>query len=217
MVHMTDDPRQVVNVDDRDAEDALCLWIGRVARAHVRLDSALVGVHQTLLMPSLGEYLTNRITSTEVMMEDCRLMVSKADIPEDVRQTADEALKSCKDANKDRNRVVHDMWLPYVDEEGTAEEGARWRRLQRKSGHRDFVPPDAPTDLTFITDAWVRIVRSGHRVGAVRRSLLYVLPHFRERFHDQYGDPDDRARWLAIMQDRFTLDGRFVAEVDTPA
>ncbi|MDX6372297.1 MAG: hypothetical protein QOD98_1285, partial [Nocardioidaceae bacterium] len=89
-------------------EDELALRIGRVARAHVQIDNNLRGVHQSLTSPGLAVYLVNRITSTSVLVTDCRTMIAKAGLGPRVEGAAIATLDAVMDANVTRNRVVHD-------------------------------------------------------------------------------------------------------------
>jgi hypothetical protein len=205
-------------VEDLEPYDALCLWIGRVAQAHVHLDNRLRWVHQSLLTPSLGVYLTNQITSTEALVEDCRLMMPKADLPDHLASAAEEVFKEVRAANRVRNRVVHDMWLTAVAEQGQSGDGVRWVGLQSKRGELNSRSFDPPRDLTFASDAWNQINRVSLRVFATNWVLRMVLPFYRGAWVDEDPERYDRqvADNVAVMRDRFTLndDGSFTPHPD---
>jgi hypothetical protein len=105
---------------DRD-EDAQALRIGQVARAHVDLDIAL--------------YLAGGITSTNRLVADCRIMVSKTSIKSDLLNAGLGALSAAKVVNEERNRVVHDMWLPEIRLNSDA--APRWEVPQPQKFHSD--------------------------------------------------------------------------------
>ena len=203
-----------MTVENLEPYDALCLWIGRVAQAHVHLDNRLRRVHQSLLAPSLGVYLTNQITSTEVLVEDCRLMMPKADIPDHLMSATEEVFKEVRAANRVRNRVVHDMWLNVVTEEDQSGEGVRWWGFQHKRGELTSRSVDPPRDLTFASDAWNQINRVSVRVLATDWAMRLMLPFYRGSWGDAHPqrESEDLAVWVAVMRDRFTMndDGSFM-------
>jgi hypothetical protein len=185
------------SMDDAAAEDALCLQIGRVARAHVALDNALRRTHQTLLSPSLGVYPTNRITSTEALITDCRLMLPKADIPEGIAEGGDQVLTVASRANAARNRVVHDMWL----REPAAEGDPTWRAMRVTKGKLNPDVGETPRDLTFIAQVVGQVERAALRVSGLTWALWELLPFYK----DLRGPESDVARWVAVMENRFEL------------
>src|SRR5215218_1994571 len=92
--------------------DELCLRIGRVARAHVDIDVALRRMYVTLATPGNAVFLANNNLSTNRLVDDCRSMLANAAVDGSFRELAKGVFEAVKAANKDRNRVVHDMWLP---------------------------------------------------------------------------------------------------------
>ena len=197
-------------------EDELCLWIGRVARAHVQLDMALRSVHQTLATPGLGVHLTNRITSTSILVDDCRSMLASALLDTRVQQAAEATLQAAKDANVVRNRVVHDMWLRDVALDD--DEPPQWMVHRNVKGQLHPVEADAPRDVTFVAQATEQLARAGLRARAITWALWEVLPYFQGAMGpvpDGVGhDEDSRgelASWVAVMENRFSLhsDGSF--------
>ena len=197
------------------AEDALCLRIGRVARAHVQIDNSLRLCHQTLMTPGLGVYLTNRVVSTSVLVEDCRLMVAKSEIPEHVAAAAKSALDAAVEASKVRNRVVHDMWLRDVDDQ-TPEQAPRWtaHSIARRDRVRRVEEP--PRDLDFLDAAVDQLRRTNVRITALLWALWNVLPAFGGRTEKPDEGWAELVRWVAVMENRFDLiaDGGFRAHDD---
>lgn len=132
-----------------DPENALCLEIGRVARVHVQVDNHPRRVHQTLMTPGLGVYLTNNITSTDGLVKDCKLMLGKADVPGEVHDARQATLSDTKTANEERNRVVHDMWLRMLIE-GEEEEPPRWNVLKIAKGELASGSDTPRRDLEYV-------------------------------------------------------------------
>jgi hypothetical protein len=195
-----------------DAEDALCLRIGRVARAHTNLDNTLRRVHQTLVSPGLGVYLTSRVSSTNSLVHDCRTMLAKAGLDPDVHAAAQGALVAAKEANELRNRVVHDMWMR--EPEADQQEQPKWTTFRTIKWGMGAEASDPPRDLAFLDHAVDRLARTNLRVSGLVWALWEVLPYFQGRMgalpQDEGHDPDtvgNLSAWVALMEDRFDMEG----------
>jgi hypothetical protein len=189
-------------------EDELALRIGRVARAHVQIDNDLRRVHQSLVSPGLGVYLVNRITSTSVLVADCRAMIAKAALTPKIEAAAVATLDAVTTANATRNRVIHDMWLrePALDDAAP-----RWVGHRRAKGQLHFGPTDPPRDLAFLDAALIEMRRTSIRVAGLNWTLWDVLPFFEGGRPDGPDRGRDLLRWIAVLEDRFDLldDGAF--------
>jgi hypothetical protein len=194
-----------------DDEDELCLRIGRIARAHVAIDVALRRLYVTLASPSFAVYLANNNPSTNALVEDCRLMIVKADVSPEFRDAAFGALAAAKAANEVRNRTIHDMWLA-ADVESAGVEPKTWRTFRNQRGQLGAYAGDPPRDLTFLDEALTTMRRTGLRVQALSWALWELLPFYRG---SQGPVPDDEgherdsagqlAVWTAMIEDRFDL------------
>lgn len=186
--------------DELPPWDALHLEIGRVAQVHVRLDASLRSVYVQLASPSLAIYLVNDMTSTSALVNACRTMLRNADIPEVVRQAGLSALDSAALANTERNRVVHDRWLP--DFTGDVARPDRWN-ISRNSRGSFGATAVGMRDLQSVVDARVQIIRSEIRISTLHWALSSTLPFFRNS-----GMPES---WpiehqIAVMEDHFDID-----------
>ena len=93
-----------------EASDQLSLSIGRVCREDVFLEQSCRQLFLALVGAGLGLYL--RPASIEQLIDGCRLMLSNSGVSDRWQTAGDDALIAAKAAHKERNRVVHDMWLP---------------------------------------------------------------------------------------------------------
>ena len=171
-------PRNVHDVGKDDGlgpEDALCLRIGRVARTHVTFDQYLRAVHQLLMSPGLGAFLTNSITSSERLVEDCRKMLSKADTEPRVSE------RGCWRSRRPAGPtifVVHDMWVRDVESDSA--EPPRWNVLKHQKGGLGAHNTESPRDLQSVNEAKTEIDRTAIRVLALYEALAGTLPHWKD-------------------------------------
>ena len=170
-------------------------------------------IHRMLGMPSSAIYLTNSITSTDRLVDDCRVMISKTAASPELLAAAQAALQAAKDANKARNRVVHDMWLPAFAPDGTDMIG-HWSLMQLDKRGLGYMDPGTPKDISFAESVNAELGRAGIRVFALLWALQNVLP-----FYQGGLQAEPVADWVAIMNDRFVTnpDGSFsvLPESDT--
>ena len=169
----TNDP-----VSQLDVHDRLCLEIGRVTRSHVQLDQMLREVHQALATPGLAIYLTNGVISTDRLVENCKLMLEKVDASDEFKDAAKAALAAAKDANRERNRVVHDMWMPAIDEEGAPLPG-QWQQMHRYKGGLGWVDTGGPRDVADVRRVGEQFAFACVQVFALHWGLLKVLPFYK--------------------------------------
>jgi hypothetical protein len=191
-----------------DPSDRLALAIGRVAQAHVQLDFALRQVHQTLMSPGLGMFLSGGVLSVARLIEDIQIMLAKADLDPEILVAAKSALAAARDANEVRNRVVHDMWLPHPELQ-PVDGQVRWLTSRPQRGHLNSVSAAGSTrDLSYVADALAAQRRAQLRVLGIHWTLWEVLPFFRGSRGDA---PSNLSNWIALMTDQFDLqdDGGF--------
>jgi len=146
------------------AGDQLALGIGRVAQAHVQLDFSLRQVHQTLMSPGLGMFLSGGVVSVTRLIEDVRTRLAKADLDSGLLEAAGSALTAAKEANELRNRVVHDMWLLHPDSQ-LVDGQVQWLTSRPQKGHLNRVSHvGSLRDLTYVTEALTSQRRAQLRV-----------------------------------------------------
>lgn len=187
---------------DLPSSEALYLEIGRVAQLHVRLDSSLRQIFVQLATPSLAVYLVNDNPSTTVVVEACKTMLKHADVPDEVREAGLLALESAKEASRERNRVVHDMWLPDTEVGGDLENPLQWtvlRAARRSSGYID----GGRRDLESINSAHTQVLRSLNRLGSMRFALDATLPFYKSLGFPKQGWPLEYE--IDVMADRFEM------------
>jgi hypothetical protein len=180
--------------------DALHMEIGRIAHHHVLLDAALRGVYVALATPSAAVYLVNDTWSTAALVRACKTMIERSPAPPQVVEAGVSALEAADKANTERNRVVHDMWLPDV--EGTMPTTpVRWNltKIERGSFGRKM---DGVHDLRSLNDARFQIFRAHIRVSALQWALCESLPSWQGSGIES----GPRIDWVAVMEGRFVLD-----------
>lgn len=166
-------------------EDALTLRIGRIARAHVDLDIALRSLFRTLVFPSPAVYLADGITSTNRLVADCRTMLSKTSISSDLLKAGLGALSAAKVANEERNRVVHDMWLPEI--RMNADAAPRWEVLQPQKFHQDSPSAPVSRNLDSVESVFTTLKRVTLRLSGLDQALWMTVPHLMDELGDFLG------------------------------
>ncbi len=186
-------------VEDANPLDLLQMEIGRVAQIHVQLDHALRQVFVSLATPSPAIYLVNDRSSTESLVQACKTMLANAEVPGEVSQAGISALQAASAANVERNRVVHDMWIPeYEEPDGRS---VRWHLSKIARGAFGF-KSDGIHDLQSLKAARLQVFRAFSRVSALQWALHGTLPFYRGAGTDVAPLSD----WIAMMEDRFVLD-----------
>jgi hypothetical protein len=183
--------------DELPAWDALYREIGRVAQAHVQLDMSVRNVFVKLAMPSLAVYLVNDSASTAAVVDSCRTMLRRVEGTEQLLSAGLLALESAKQAGEERNRVVHDMWLPDFD--GDVAQPERWS-VQRSAKGAFGMRHAGMRDLESVKRARSKIDRANTRVTALLWALDGVLPFF---LGSGIEGPMPLEDWIAVMEDRF--------------
>ncbi|TCC35106.1 hypothetical protein [Kribbella sindirgiensis] len=180
--------------------ERITLEIGRVAREHVRMDVGLRHIYRQLVAPSPAVLLTANITSTYQVINDIRLMIVMSAPFEDpaVANAAIEILDTAKVVNADRNRVVHDMWIPMPS--ATEPRSVEWLTKRLVRGEVDLVE-QGPKDLVYARGVWDHLRRVTKRLDALAWFLQTVLPIYDEFDWDETQLP----MWTAMLEGRFDL------------
>jgi hypothetical protein len=149
--------------------DRLLYGIGRVCEVHVLLDWTL-GILQAelaiLANPSDPEVAFGPTVRTARRIARCQELLSQSDLPQDLRIAGDHALEVAREANKRRNRVVHDAWLERIE----STDGNSFTRVRIWEDKLT----DEPSDLDFVQDAEQRIVNVRDCVRALLMAMNRV-------------------------------------------
>lgn len=183
-------------------EDALALQIGRVARAHVVLDNALRSLFRTLALPSPAMYLADGIPSTNRLVADCRTMLSKTSIDGHLLHAGLAALSAAKVVNEERNRVVHDMWLPELRLDSDA--APRWEVLRLQKLHSESALDPVSRDLDSVKSVLTALKRVALRIFGLDSAIWMTLPHLTDEAGDSSGVMP-LSTWVALAADEFDL------------
>lgn len=188
-------------MEEDEHEIALTLQIGRVARAHVELDTALRGLFQALVYPSPAVYLAEEITSTSRLVSDCRTMLKRVPTESRLMDAGLGALTAAKVVNEERNRVVHDVWWPML--RFGPDEPPRWEVLRTQKFHSDPSSQAALRGLDSVQSVLTALRRVTLRITGLDMALWETLP----RLKDEAGGLDQTTpdRWLALAADEFEL------------
>jgi hypothetical protein len=180
--------------------DRLTLEIGRVARAHVHMDIGLRHIYRMLAAPSSAVLLAANINSTKQVIDDVRLMLDKSAPFKDsgIAGVATGILDAAAAANTERNRVVHDMWIPTFSDSTTPP--FEWRTMRRVRGEADLIE-QGPKGLAYARQVWDGLSRVSKRLDALAWFLQTVLPVYDEFKWDEKQLP----MWTAMLHGRFDL------------
>jgi hypothetical protein len=97
-------------------------------------------------------------------------MLANSELPEKAKLDGDEALKAGIEADKLRQRVVHDWWVQRLDATG-AISFDRYRIVRRTLGFTV-----EPSDLGFIDDAEARLQSAQARISALSSLVVSAVP-----------------------------------------
>ena len=105
-------------------EDARYAALGRLVEMAAVMEIALRMAFCALIGSRYAAVVAGG-QETHWLIENCEAITRhRGDLAEAQRETIRAALRSCRDANRDRNRLVHDAW-------GTDSDGAPGRTAQR--------------------------------------------------------------------------------------
>jgi hypothetical protein len=179
-------------------DDALSLWVGRVARTHAGLEYNVNNVHR-LLLHHVG-LTPNRksVKGFDQLVRECRELLQQSDAGDEILTSGDAALLAAKRVTSNRNRVVHDMWLPDPQREDW--EPPRWIALRRLGDPLENYASASSYDLAVIVETQALLARTRLRVSG-----LFMALHATWRLDRDRDGLENLARYIALMMDRFTL------------
>lgn len=183
-------------------DDALSLWVGRVARTHAKLEYDVDSVYRFLVRRLAHEPDSKAVKGFEQRVNECRTMLDRSDANQEIRTSGDLALLAAKNATGPRNRIVHDMWLPDSPMEDS--EPPRWNAFRRSGDLSQSYNSASSHGLDVVVDAHTLLVRTRLRVSGLFMALHVLWPTDRDRV-DISPDEGEMARYVALMTDCFTL------------
>jgi hypothetical protein len=202
-----------VDAQDRSVlsdDDALSLWVGRVARAHAHLEYGVANVHRFLSRHAGSVPDHKAVKGFDQLVVECRRLLRRSGADRDVLTWGDMALRAAREATGMRNRVVHDMWLP--DPLRDDWEPPRWNTFRRTGDPQMSYNSASVHDLAVVVDTHTLLARA-----RVRTSGLFMALHATWPTHgaEAKGSPPDDSmpRYIALMADRFTLEANGEFEI----
>jgi hypothetical protein len=184
---VTDEDQAVI--DGLSDHAALTFLIGLVARADVWLEAQLrvlwgsiVGIHS----PARA-VVPHGIVN---LSEQCDVMIREWGYVQRVQEGARAALREAREAHTQRNWVVHEMWLPALDE-GEIVQGTFHAQPLRK--HEQF-PRGRQRTLDEVTAVHDRLRAATARISGLTFALT-----------TPFGDAHMNEIELRMMEGRFTL------------
>jgi hypothetical protein len=193
---VTDDDRAVLDTMSQHA--GLTYLIGMVARADVWLESqlrllwgGLVGIH------SPARAIVPR--GIEQLIEQCKVMVREWHYPSRVHAGGLAALTEARAAHDDRNRVVHDMWLPALSDGELVPDAFFAQQFRR---HEPF-PKGEQRTLIDVEAVYDRLRAAALRISGL--TFVLTIP---------FGDAHMSEVEHRVMEGRFTLMPDGGAQVD---
>ena len=191
------DQQAVLNDDD-----ALSLWVGRVAREHAQLEYGVDNVHR-FLSRQVGTVPNSKsVKGLDQLVSDCRRLLQRTDADREILTSGDVALLAAREATGMRNRVVHDMWLP--DPLRDEQEPPRWNAFRRTGDLQMSYASASAEDLTMVVETHILLARTRMRVSGLFMALHATWP---TGGAGAQGTPpgDSMPRYVALMADRFIL------------
>lgn len=183
-------------------DDALSMWVGRVARIHAQLEHSVYNVH-TLLLRHDGQ-LSGRqsVKGLDQLITESRKLLRESRAGAEIRMPGDGSLAAAKEATARRNRVVHDMWLPSSMEDGSGP--PRWNTFRRLGDLDGNYAAGVLQDLSTVVETHRLVVRARMRVSGLFMALHAFWPSTRGSDR-RLQSSDNMARYVALMTDRFVL------------
>lgn len=183
-------------------DDALSLWVGRVARTHAHLEYDVDNVHRFLVRQNGHSPDSKTVKGFDQLVSECRNLLRGSSADREIQMSGDAALLAAKQASVLRNRVVHDMWLP--DPLRNDWEPPRWNTFRRLGDLQGSYTSAILQDLTTVVDAHAVLIRTRMRVSGLFMALHAIWPAGRNS-GERSSTSDSVARYVALMADRFTL------------
>lgn len=183
-------------------QDVLSLWVGRVARVHALLEYNLSNVHAALRPPDADVHSSAPL-GVDSLITSCRSRLTEAKLGDEIATAGYEALSAAKEANAQRNRIVHDIWL--LDSQAEVRPLSTWTTFGRSSRERSPYDLPAPRTLESVCDAHTMLVRSRVRTSGLFMALHEVLPWL-SAARRLPSAKSELPRYIAMMEGRFTLE-----------
>lgn len=180
-------------------DDALSLWVGRVARSHAHLEYNVDNVHRLLVQHAGRVPDRKSVKGFDQLVGECRKLLQRSDADRETLTSGDAALLAAKQATGIRNRVVHDMWLPDPLREDW--EPPRWNAFRRSGDLLESYTSASSHNLAMVVDTQTLLSRTRMRVSGLFMALHATWRSDRNRD----GGSANMARYVALMTDRFTL------------
>jgi hypothetical protein len=146
-------------------DDALSLWVGRVARAHAHLEYGVDNVHGFLSrqLDSVSE--SRAVKGFDQLVSECRKLLRSSGADREVLTSGDNALLAARAATGMRNRVLHDMWLP--DPLRDDWQPPRWNTFRRTGDLQIGYASASVQDLAMVMDTHTLLARTRVRVSGL--------------------------------------------------
>lgn len=184
-------------------DDALSLWVGRVARAHAHLEYGVANVHQ-FLSRQVGSVSDHKaVKGFDQLVGECRRLLRISGADREVVISGDVALLAAREATGMRNRVVHDMWLP--DPLRDDWEPPRWNTFRRMGDPQLSYNSASVHGLAMAIDTHTLVARTRVRVSGLFMALHATWPTGGAGAKE-VSPGDSMPRYVALMADRFTLE-----------
>jgi len=195
-------------------DDLLSLSIGRVVRAHARVEYGLRNVHEALDTPSSIDNVAAGFVGADRLVNDCMLRLRRADLSRELTESGERSLKAAQEANVLRNGIVHDLWLLESGSEDDV--NPRWNTFGATRGRTGTVARPAPSDIQTVEDARTALDLAAVRVSGLFMALHAVLPRYEESPRRR-GRTSGLPTYLALMDGNFRLAQNGDWEVVLPA
>lgn len=183
-------------------DDALSLWVGRVARTHALLEYSVDNVHRFLMRRAGHQTDGKSVKGFDQLVTECSSLLRKSDCVQEILTAGDSALRAAKEATGMRNRIVHDMWLP--DPLPADSEPSRWNTFRRSGDLQESYNSATVQDLEMVDETNTLLLRTRMRVSGLFMALHEGWPDGRSRVEGSLNE-DKIARYVALMTDHFVL------------
>lgn len=191
-------------------DDVLSLWVGRVARTHALLEYDVDNVRR-LLARRRGEVRqATPVKGFDQLVRECSQRLRESPVDPRIVATGEVALSAARHVTAERNRVVHDMWLPAEPAEGSGP--PRWNTFRRSGDPSDSYNSADPQDLDGTVDVHDVLVRTRVRISGLFMALHTIWPADSPEPQRPVGD--STTRYIEMMMDRFTLQANGDVEVN---
>lgn len=195
-------------------DDLLSLNIGRVVRAHARVEYGLRNVYQALDSPNSPDNVAPGFVGAERLVNDCMARLRRVAIGPELTASGERSLRAAQEANALRNVIVHDLWL--LESDGRGNLNPRWNTFGPTRGEVGTVVRQELRGIPSIEEARTALERAAVRVSGLFMALNEVLPRF-EKSTKHRGWTSGLSIYVALMDGHFRLAQNGDWEVELPA